>query len=73
MEDQKCSVPSAQALGGTTAVDDMLLNRGNPQDYDMWADLGLPEWCWRDLFPYFKKIEDAHIPELDRKYHNLGI
>lgn len=72
MEEQKCSIPSGKALGGNTATDDMLFVRGNKRDYDTWADLGLKDWCWRDLFPYFKKIEDAHVPELDRKHHNLG-
>lgn len=72
MEDQKCAVPSGKALGGNAAVDNMLFTRGNERDYDIWADLGLEGWCWKDLLPYFKKIEDAHIPELDRKYHNLG-
>lgn len=72
MEDQKCSFLAGKALGGNTAVDDMLYNRGNHRDYDIWADLGLPKWCWNDLIPYFKKIENIHIPELDRKYHNHG-
>ncbi|CAG9861250.1 unnamed protein product [Phyllotreta striolata] len=72
MEDSKCPLKKAKALGGTTATDQMIYTRGNRQDYDKWADLNLKGWCWDDLLPYFMKIEDAHIPDLDRKLHNLG-
>ncbi|XP_018569548.1 glucose dehydrogenase [FAD, quinone] [Anoplophora glabripennis] len=71
-EDNRCSIPEGRALGGTTAINDMLYTRGNHKDYDIWADLGVDGWCWEDVLPYFKKIEDAHIHELDRKYHSLG-
>nr|XP_023011603.1 glucose dehydrogenase [FAD, quinone]-like isoform X3 [Leptinotarsa decemlineata] len=73
MEEHRCSIAAGKALGGNTAVNDMLYGRGNQRDYDLWADLGLPEWCWNDVLPYFKKIEDAHISDFDRKHHNLGI
>ncbi|KAJ8937530.1 hypothetical protein NQ314_011809 [Rhamnusium bicolor] len=71
-EENKCSIASGKALGGSTATDDMIYTRGNHKDYDIWADLGLDGWCWKDVLPYFKKIEDAHIHDLDRKHHSLG-
>ncbi|KAJ8985230.1 hypothetical protein NQ317_018259 [Molorchus minor] len=74
MEDSRCFIPAGKALGGNTATNDMLYTRGNHKDYDIWADLGLglEGWCWKDVLPYFKKIEDAHIHDLDRKHHSLG-
>ncbi|CAH1163177.1 unnamed protein product [Phaedon cochleariae] len=72
MEEHKCSIPAAKAFGGNSATNEMLYVRGNPKDYDTWADLGLDGWCWTDVLPYFKKIEDAHIAEFDRKHHSLG-
>lgn len=59
-------------MGGTSSINDMLYTRGNHKDYDIWADHGLDGWCWEDVLPYFKKIEDAHIHDLDRKHHSLG-
>ncbi|XP_028139337.1 glucose dehydrogenase [FAD, quinone]-like [Diabrotica virgifera virgifera] len=72
MEGHKCSIKYGKALGGITSVDNMLYTRGNQRDYDKWADLGLKNWCWNDVAHYFKKMEDAYIPELDRKHHAFG-
>ncbi|KAJ8958498.1 hypothetical protein NQ318_002292 [Aromia moschata] len=72
MEENKCAIHAGKSLGGNSATNDMLYTRGNHKDYDIWADLGLDGWCWNDVLPYFKKIEDAHMHDLDRKYHNLG-
>ncbi|CAN7501342.1 GMC family oxidoreductase N-terminal domain-containing protein [Variovorax sp. LjRoot84] len=35
----------------------MIFNRGNPLDYDGWAQNGLSDWSWSDCLPYFKKME----------------
>ena len=44
-------------LGGSTSINAMLFNRGNPRDFDGWAAQGLPGWGWRDVLPYFKRAE----------------
>ncbi|XP_056642997.1 glucose dehydrogenase [FAD, quinone]-like [Diorhabda sublineata] len=72
MENNKCSIKYGKVLGGITSVDNMIYTRGNHKDYDKWADLGLKKWCWNDVLPYFKKIEDFHVPDFDRKHHTLG-
>ncbi|XP_066261293.1 glucose dehydrogenase [FAD, quinone]-like [Euwallacea similis] len=73
MEEKRCFIPTPKALGGTTAINDMLYTRGNARDYDMWADNGLKGWCWTSLSPYFKKIEDAHLECItDPASHRYG-
>lgn len=59
-------------MGGTSAINRMLYTRGNVKDYDIWADLGNDGWCAKDVLPYFKKSEDAHLHKFDRKHHSQG-
>ncbi|MEZ5924283.1 MAG: choline dehydrogenase [Hyphomicrobiaceae bacterium] len=44
-------------LGGTSSINAMIANRGNPRDYDGWAALGLESWSFARCLPYFKKME----------------
>ncbi|XP_050302404.1 glucose dehydrogenase [FAD, quinone]-like [Anthonomus grandis grandis] len=73
MKDQKCFIPTAKMLGGTTSINNMIYTRGNARDYDLWADNGLKGWCSFSLSPYFKKMEDAHLETMmDQNYHRYG-
>ena len=49
--------PRGKALGGSSAINAMLYVRGNPKDYDEWADMGCTGWSFNDVLPYFKKSE----------------
>lgn len=47
-----------KVLGGSSAVNGMVYVRGQPEDYDRIAALGNPGWGWREVAPYFKRLED---------------
>lgn len=49
--------PRGKALGGSSAINGMVYNRGNPLDFDGWAQKGLPGWDYAHCLPYFKKME----------------
>lgn len=49
--------PRGRALGGSSAVNGMVFNRGNPQDFDGWAAMGLPNWSYAHCLPYFRRSE----------------
>jgi 5-(hydroxymethyl)furfural/furfural oxidase len=34
-----------------------MANRGSPEDYNEWVELGADGWGWDDVLPYFKKLE----------------
>jgi choline dehydrogenase len=49
--------PRGRVLGGSGAINGMLYVRGNPADYDGWAQMGARGWSYDDVLPYFKKSE----------------
>ena len=49
---------SGKVLGGSSAVNDMLFQRGNPLDFERWAaDPGMAGWDYAHCLPYFKRSE----------------
>lgn len=49
-----------RVMGGGSSVNFQAANRGAPADYDEWAEAGAAGWAWRDVLPYFRKLEDDH-------------
>jgi choline dehydrogenase len=49
--------PRGRVLGGTSSINGMLYVRGNPADYDGWAQMGCRGWSYADVLPYFRKSE----------------
>ncbi|HVZ07539.1 GMC family oxidoreductase [Rhodopila sp.] len=50
--------PRGKTLGGSSSVNGMLYVRGNPADFDGWAQMGCRGWSFDDVLPYFRKSED---------------
>ncbi len=50
--------PRGKVLGGTSAINGMLYVRGNPRDFDRWAQMGCAGWSYADVLPYFKRSEN---------------
>lgn len=44
-------------LGGSGSLNGMVYVRGNPRDFDRWAEDGLTNWSYAHCLPYFKKLE----------------
>ena len=50
-----------RVLGGCSSINAMIYMRGQQSDYDHWAALGNRGWSWREILPYFIRVEDyAH-------------
>ncbi|MDR5766669.1 MULTISPECIES: GMC family oxidoreductase [unclassified Caballeronia] len=47
----------ARLLGGGSAINALMANRGSPSDYDEWEALGADGWNWQACLPYFRKLE----------------
>ena len=50
-------IPRGRGLGGSSAINGMLYVRGNPLDYNTWAQYGNRGWSYESVLPYFKKAE----------------
>ena len=62
--------PRGKVLGGSSSLNGLLYVRGQPADYDRWADLGNRGWSYADVLPYFKKSEDQERGA--DEYHGVG-
>jgi choline dehydrogenase len=47
-----------KVLGGSSSINGMIFQRGNPLDYERWsADPGMATWDHAHCLPYFKRME----------------
>ena len=47
-----------KVLGGSSSINGMIFQRGNPLDFERWAaDPGMESWSYADCLPYFKRME----------------
>jgi choline dehydrogenase len=47
-----------KVLGGSSSINGMIFQRGNPLDYERWAaDPGMEAWGYAHCLPYFKRME----------------
>jgi choline dehydrogenase len=49
-----------KVLGGSSSINGMIFQRGNPLDYERWAaDPGMETWSYAHCLPYFKRMENS--------------
>jgi choline dehydrogenase len=46
-----------RVIGGSSSINGLIYIRGQPEDYDHWAQLGNRGWSWEDCLPHFRKAE----------------
>jgi choline dehydrogenase len=47
-----------KVLGGSSSINGMIFQRGNPLDYERWAaDPGMATWDYAHCLPYFRRME----------------
>src|SRR5438105_1893250 len=54
-----------KVLGGSSSINVMAFTRGDPADYDRWAQMGARGWSYADVLPYFKCCESFEEGESD--------
>lgn len=73
MRDNCLGLVQGKMLGGSSAIYHMMVTRGDPYDYNQWANmLNDTAWNYTNLLPYFEKMEKLTDPELlDSQFVNL--
>jgi choline dehydrogenase len=55
-----------KVLGGSSSINGMIFQRGNPLDYERWAsDPGMETWDYAHCLPYFKRMETCLAADRD--------
>ena len=70
LDNRRVNHPRGRVLGGSSSINGMIYIRGNPLDYERWAeqDSALSDWDYAHCLPYFKRAENHH-DRRDSPYH----
>jgi choline dehydrogenase len=56
-------------LGGSSSINGMIFQRGNPLDFERWgADAGMSSWDYAHCLPYFKRMENCLAADTTDKF-----
>ena len=67
MNNRRVYWPRGRGIGGSSSINGLIYVRGQPEDYERWAALGNRGWSWREVLPYFRKME--HNSRGASEYH----
>lgn len=62
--------PRGKVQGGSGSINAMIYVRGQPHDFDDWAAAGNDGWAFKDVLPYFRKLESHPLGESE--YHGAS-
>jgi choline dehydrogenase len=62
-----------KVLGGSSSINGMIFQRGNPMDYERWAaEPGMSAWDYAHCLPYFKRSENCLAAAPDDAFRGHG-
>jgi choline dehydrogenase len=60
LNDRRIYHARGKLLGGSSSINGMIFQRGNPLDFERWAaDPGMADWDYAHCLPYFKRMENC--------------
>jgi len=73
MHGRRITQGRGKVLGGSSSINGMIFQRGNPMDYERWAaDPGMETWDYAHCLPYFRRMEDCLAADADDPYRGKG-
>lgn len=54
---RRIRIPRGKVIGGSSSINTCIALRPEPADFDGWHQEGLSNWGWRNVLPYFRRLE----------------
>lgn len=65
MNNRIVAQPRGRVLGGSSAINFMMLSHASKIDINNWEKLGNTGWNFETLRPYYKKFETYNVPDME--------
>jgi choline dehydrogenase len=59
LHNRQINWPRGKVVGGSSSINAMIYLRGHSLNYDHWAALGNQGWSYKEVLPYFTKLENS--------------
>ena len=71
MHNRRIAHGRGKLLGGSSSINGMIFQRGNPLDYEKWGnEPGMAHWDYAHCLPYFKRMETSVYGSDEFRGHN---
>ena len=60
MNGREMACPRGKLHGGSSSINGMVYVRGHSGDFNFWEESGARGWSYRDVLPYFMRMETSH-------------
>ncbi|WP_417675601.1 choline dehydrogenase [Roseibium sp.] len=60
LDGRRLATPRGKVIGGSSSINGMVYVRGHARDFDTWEELGAVGWSFKNVLPYYKRLEHAH-------------
>jgi len=57
---RRMATPRGKVIGGSSSINGMVYVRGHARDFDHWQESGADGWAYKDVLPYYKRMEHWH-------------
>ncbi|MEH6359829.1 MAG: choline dehydrogenase, partial [Amylibacter sp.] len=57
LDGRRMATPRGKVIGGSSSINGMVYVRGHAKDFDHWKESGAVGWAYKDVLPYYKRME----------------
>ncbi len=57
LDGRRLATPRGKVIGGSSSINGMVYVRGHSKDFDYWEESGASGWAYKDVLPYYKRME----------------